>query len=96
MLSKMKPQLPCLRRLTQAVSRLNRLPCGKAATALLGLVLWLAATAWAQDAALVKDIRPGGTSLPDYYANANGTLFFTADDGTNGADEIVLLCSLRA
>ncbi len=89
MINKMKPQLACRHRLIEAAqmagSRLNRFNWRNAATALLGLSLLLAATAWAQDAVLVKDIRPGAiNSLPEYHTNANGVLFFSANDGTNG------------
>jgi uncharacterized repeat protein (TIGR01451 family) len=38
-------------------------------------------------ATLVKDINPGsGHSSPTSLTNVNGTLFFTADDGTNGQE----------
>ena len=34
---------------------------------------------------MVKDIDPGATgSIPSYLTNVNGTLFFTANDGTHG------------
>ncbi|MCP4099701.1 MAG: hypothetical protein GY748_26070, partial [Planctomycetaceae bacterium] len=33
---------------------------------------------------LVKDINTRGDSSPSYLTNVNGTLFFGADDGTNG------------
>src|SRR5947209_2098029 len=37
-------------------------------------------------AMLVKDVNPGpGSSYPTEPTNVNGTLFFTADDGTHGA-----------
>lgn len=33
----------------------------------------------------IKDIRPGSTgTLPRFLTNVNGTLFFSADDGTHG------------
>jgi ELWxxDGT repeat protein len=63
----------------------------------------------ADGTALVKDIRPGGGSAFGYYGggdltNVNGTLFFVADDGTNGyelwqsdgtADGTVLVKDIR-
>ena len=34
---------------------------------------------------LVADINPGtGSSYPRYLTNVNGTLFFSANDGTHG------------
>ena len=36
---------------------------------------------------MVKDINPGALgSSPSYMINVNGTLFFRADDGTNGTE----------
>jgi trimeric autotransporter adhesin len=35
---------------------------------------------------LVKDINASGNSFPQDLTNVNGTLFFRADDGTNGAE----------
>src|SRR5437879_3659166 len=56
------------------------------------LILLLCATvavsgAVASSATPVKDIRPGNfSSLPQDLTNVNGTLFFVADDGTNGPE----------
>jgi len=39
----------------------------------------------ANEPLLFKDINPGsGSSSPYNLTNINGTLYFTADDGTNG------------
>jgi ELWxxDGT repeat protein len=38
------------------------------------------------DAALIKDINPGGSSFPDHTVAIGSTLFFAADDGTNGVE----------
>jgi ELWxxDGT repeat protein len=35
---------------------------------------------------MVKNINPSSGSYPTYLANVNGTLFFRADDGTNGQE----------
>ena len=35
---------------------------------------------------LVKDINPGGNSNPDQLVNVNGTLFFIADNGSDGLE----------
>ena len=35
---------------------------------------------------LVKDIRTGGDSNPMYLTVFNGTLYFQADDGSNGTE----------
>ena len=37
-------------------------------------------------AALVKDINPDGSSSPDLFADVEGTLFFSAADGTHGGE----------
>jgi ELWxxDGT repeat protein len=55
-------------------------------TILLVLFLIFCSTAHA-DTELIKDIRPGAaSSSPDNFLNINGTLFFAADDGTNGIE----------
>jgi ELWxxDGT repeat protein len=35
---------------------------------------------------LVKDIFPGGSSLPEALTNVSGTLLFTADDGVHARE----------
>ncbi|MFY0525692.1 ELWxxDGT repeat protein [Archangium gephyra] len=35
---------------------------------------------------MVKDIHPGGDSIPDLLTDLNGTLLFTADDGEHGVE----------
>jgi uncharacterized repeat protein (TIGR01451 family) len=54
----------------------------------LTLVTALAQPAWAQTTAvLVKDINPGSVdSFPQGSTDVNGTLFFDANDGTNGLE----------
>ena len=51
-----------------------------------GTELWRFDPATGQ-ATLVSDIRPGGTgSFPETLTNVNGTLYFTANDGTTGRE----------
>jgi ELWxxDGT repeat protein len=60
----------------------------------LGLVLGILAAATPASSAgaatgpiLVKDINPGsGSGAPDVTTNVNGTLFFSASDGTHGTE----------
>lgn len=52
-----------------------------------GLLATVFATAaGAQEPYLVKNINPGSSSDPDFFIDINGVLFFTADDGTHGAE----------
>ncbi|MEL6164929.1 MAG: ELWxxDGT repeat protein [Cyanobacteria bacterium J06628_3] len=37
-------------------------------------------------ASLIKNINPNDSSSPDLFADVNGTLFFSAEDGTNGRE----------
>ena len=55
------------------------------------LILLVAVLAYAPalqaQVVLVEDINPSSSSVPRSLTNVNGTLFFSADDGTNG-DEL--------
>ncbi len=50
-----------------------------------GMELWKA-DATGAGAVLVKDIRAGGSSDPDWLTGVNGTLFFRASDGATGVE----------
>jgi ELWxxDGT repeat protein len=66
----------------------SRKPSWRAALPLLAL--FLATLALSAQPVLVKDINAntesGGNSTPTHLCNVNGTLFFVAEDGTNGAE----------
>ena len=49
---------------------------------------WMSCSpAFAQDAVLVKDINPGAsTSTPGSFTHVNGTLYFSASEGTHGRE----------
>jgi ELWxxDGT repeat protein len=59
-------------------------------TALPLLAAFLSTLTLPAQPVLVKDINPnaesGGSSSPTHLCNVNGTLFFVAEDGTNGAE----------
>src|SRR6185369_2326353 len=58
-----------------------------AATAALGLAASAGpAEAASFEAAMVKNINPSGGSDPSSFAAVGDTLFFSADDGTHGAE----------
>ncbi len=50
------------------------------------LLLTIPATVHAGEPFMLKDIHPSGDSYPDQLTIVNGTLFFRANDGTNGTE----------
>jgi hypothetical protein len=52
-----------------------------------GFNLLVLSAAAALTPGLVSDINPGtGSSVPSVLTNVNGTLFFSADDGSSGRE----------